>query len=734
MKFHSLSVTLSLLLGASAWAQTATPKRNAIIFVADGLRAGSVNATDAPTMFSIRNNGVYFSNSHSLFPTFTTPNASAIATGHYLGDTGDFSNTVFVGFPIYNDGLFGKTSGTLTPFLENNQVLADVDRHFRYNYLTEETLLALARRSGYSTAAVGKVGPVGIQDPTQLIASGTTLQVPQTVIVDDSTGSLASPPYPSDVLTALTAAGLSTTATARNQPSGNLTTAGTTAANLGQQQYFADSLTKAILPTFKQRPQPFVVVFWSRDPDGSQHNQGDSLNTLTPGINGPTSKAAVKNADTNLKQILDYINSDATLAANTDIFITADHGFATISKHEIDNAGGVSKSFSTTITYKDTTGTQEVKTGWLPAGFLAIDLANTLSLPLFDPDSLSADGKSYLKVDWTAPQSTATLRQRPASGNGIIGGTGAVQDVTDATIVIAANGGSDLVYVPGHDLKTVTAVANFLATQDYVGGLFVNDRYGSIPGTLPMSSINLIGNTIVPTPDIAVNFKTFAVDATNPLMTAVQIADSTLQEGQGMHGTLSRDNTFNNMAAIGPDFKTKYVDISPVSNADIVPTIAKVLGLPLGSIGALQGRVISEALVGNPDNPLLAQKLTKASDPAANGNRTVLLYQTLGSQLYFDEARLLNGAGTLAIASPKGVQTTSRDFVLDGTGSTAFDNGVLTYAWTQTSGPSAALTATNTSKALVQFQSPGAYGFKLTVTDSAGISSSDTLTVTYYGR
>ena len=36
------------------------------------------------------------------------------------------------------------------------------------------------------------------------------------------------------------------------------------------------------------------------------------------------------------------------------------------------------------------------------------------------------------------------------------------------------------------------------------------------------------------------------------LLSAVQIADSSLQEGQGMHGSLGRDNTYNNMAAMGP--------------------------------------------------------------------------------------------------------------------------------------------------------------------------------------
>src|SRR6516164_3229054 len=106
-----------------------TSGRNAIIFVADGLRQGSVNEEDAPTMSLVRKQGVFFANSHSLFPTFTTPNASALATGHYLGDTGDFSNTIYSGFPVPGAG------DSITPFLESDPVLGDVDEHFAGDYL-----------------------------------------------------------------------------------------------------------------------------------------------------------------------------------------------------------------------------------------------------------------------------------------------------------------------------------------------------------------------------------------------------------------------------------------------------------------------------------------------------------------------------------------------------------------------------------------------------------------------
>lgn len=624
-------------------ARRAAKHRNVIIFVADGLRPGSVNATDAPTLLSIRQKGVFFANSHSMFPTFTTANAATIATGHYLGDTGDFSNTVYSGYPVFDTGNFGKSIGTVTPFVENDQILADLDDHYQGNYLNEETLLSLGRKAGFNTASIGKLGPVAIQDVTQLDPASNQFQVPQTVIIDDATGSASGVPLRSDIINALTSASLGTVPTPRNQPSGSNTTPGTLSPNTGQQQWFADATTKAVLPTFKSNGKPFLVLFWSRDPDGTQHNQGDSLNSLTPGINGPTSKAAIRNADNNLKQILDYINGDPDLAANTDVFVTADHGFATISKRETDSDGTSTKSYAAGFTYKNASGVQEVNTGFLPVGFLAIDIAHAVGMPLYDPDNqITVNGaQAYEPVDPTVPQQTATVRQHSGSGNGLIGGTGAILEHTDAKVIVAANGGSDLIYVPDHSAHRVREIVNFLVRQDYVGGLFVDDSFGDIPGALPLSTIGLVGSAKLPTPTIAVNFKTFVLDRTNPLMTAVQIADSSLQEGQGMHGTLSRDDTFNNMAAIGPDFKKGFVDDSPVSNADIARTLAAILAFHFEDEGVLQGRVAEEALSTQRDKRDVYSKVDKlVSKPSRNGKVTVLKFQRHGAQRYFDSACL----------------------------------------------------------------------------------------------
>ncbi len=77
----------------------------------------------------------------------------------------------------------------------------------------------------------------------------------------------------------------------------------------------------------------------------------------------------------------------------------------------------------------------------------------------------------------------------------------------------------------------------------------------------------------------------------------MEVADSSLQQGQGMHGSFSRADTYNYMAAIGPDFKKAFVDRVPVSNADVAITLAKTLNLNIPHQGKLIGRVLHESLV-----------------------------------------------------------------------------------------------------------------------------------------
>jgi hypothetical protein len=105
-----------------------------------------------------------------------------------------------------------------------------------------------------------------------------------------------------------------------------------------------------------------------------------------------------------------------------------------------------------------------------------------------------------------------------------------------------------------------------------------------------------------------------------------------------MHGSFSRADTFNFMAAAGPGFKQRFVDTAPVGNADIVITVAHLLGLDLPAKGSLTGRVLEEALTGGPAALESRRVLRASTRSAGSALRTVLLFQRLGSHVYADEA------------------------------------------------------------------------------------------------
>ncbi len=586
------TVVLSSVLASAALAQTPQARpHNVVLFVADGLRFRMVDDRNAPTMAAIARNGVSLLNSHALFPTFTTANASAMATGHMLGDTGDFSNTIDAGFEVPGAGK------SLTPFLESDVVLGDVDEHFSGNYLDEVTIVKLARDKGYSTASIGKIGPALIFDPTE--RSGE-----KTVLVDDATGTPKGIPLSAEITDRLKVQQLplATPSRGANGKPGTVATPGTLSANGEQQDYFAAVTTRIVLPLFKDRNKPFVLVFWSRDPDGTQHFQGDSLNSLVPGINGPTSLAAIRNADDDLARIRSALG-ELGLLDTTDIIVTADHGFSTIAK-ESQTSPSVKTKFADTLP------------SHLPLGFVALDLAHALNVTLLDPDD---DYK------------TIAPGQHTRLGNGLIGG-----DRKNPKVVVAANGGSDLVYIPDGDKAVAKRVIDFLLTQDYVSGLFVDLKLGKYPGTLTLDDIALDGSAITPHPAIAVNFRSFDTVCGEPVRCTVEIADTGLQQGQGMHGSFSRADTWNFMAMQGPDFKSQFTDPAPASNADLGRTIAQLMQLTPADKGTLVGRVLAETLP-NGALPDVTSRVVM-SDPAANGLVTVLNMQMVGTTRYFDAA------------------------------------------------------------------------------------------------
>ena len=493
----------------------------------------------------------------------------------------------YTGFPV------ASAARTVTPFIQDNAVLSELNQHHGGNFITERSIMAAAREKGYFTAALGKVGPVGLHDLTQL--DGKT-----TIFFDDDTGKKNGIVLRPDVVEMLRKAGLAleTPGRAQRENPGKST-------NMVQQKYYRDIVTKVLLPYFKESRKPFMLLYWSSDPDGTQHSQRDSINELVPGINGPTSFAAIKVADDDLSAIVAALK-ELGLETDTNILVTADHGFSTVSKQS-------KTSPAAKLKYDN------VPDGQLPPGFLAIDLAHALDLPLHEP---SAEGPG---VDYKAGK-------HPRRASASIG-----KDPAKPDIVVGVNGGNDLIYLPQDNARTlVKPVVKALLAQDYTSGVFVRDDLGPVPGTLPMSKVGLTGGARTPTPAIVVNFRSETTGCDQPLSCSATVSDTTLLQGQGHHGSFSRADTANFMAAIGPAFKTGFNDTAPVSNADIAPTFEKILGVTLPPVGKLRGRALTEALThGKPVRPWRLDLVSKRGD---NGLRTIVNMQFVGLTRYFDAA------------------------------------------------------------------------------------------------
>ena len=142
-----------------------------IIMVWDGLRPDSVNATDTPNLYALRQTGANFSDNHSTYPTFTMMNGSSFATGSFPKTSGFYGNTFWTPpqgsantIPVGNSAG-GTSQDYVDPvFTEDYQVLTTLNTYYSGQLLLVKSLFATAQSAGMVTATIGKSGAAYIQD------------------------------------------------------------------------------------------------------------------------------------------------------------------------------------------------------------------------------------------------------------------------------------------------------------------------------------------------------------------------------------------------------------------------------------------------------------------------------------------------------------------------------------------------------------------------------------------
>ena len=171
--------------------------------------------------------------------------------------------------------------------------------------------------------------------------------------------------------------------------------------------------------------------------------------------------------------------------------------------------------------------------------------------------------------------------------------------------------------MPSHDLTTIRNLVRFLQQREEYGAIFVDSRYGSMPGTLAMSQVNLENLTRRDNgqPDVVVSFA-WDNSATVQGKTGIEFESTGGQ--RGMHGSFGPTDVHNTLIAAGPSFKKSLVLANPTGNVDVAPTVAFLLGLTMPQA---DGRIINEALVfpQSASAPSIAASAVTPSAGAASG-------------------------------------------------------------------------------------------------------------------
>jgi arylsulfatase A-like enzyme len=263
-------------------------------------------------------------------------------------------------------------------------------------------------------------------------------------------------------------------------------------------------------------------------------------------------------------------------------------------------------------------------------------------------------------------------------------------------VVVARNGGSDLIYLSKKEFPTDDArrdklqkIVNFAEAQEWCGPIFSRNLaptaaegrhrkraaekpyLGWIDGTFAADSIGILNPAR--TPDLTISFREIPEQdnktLTGPLAPAFAIAAkgqspvhnaskalvhpvrgivyadaaAGFTTGMGMHGAAGQCEIHNFCAAFGPDFKRGFVDTNPTANTDVAPTITRILGLaPNTGPGGVRptGRVMSEALVGERQWVGSARPISLATKLELQGVEviTTLRITRLGDHDYLDNA------------------------------------------------------------------------------------------------
>jgi arylsulfatase A-like enzyme len=257
-----------------------------LVLVLDGMRPDSITVGETPNLWRLREEGVNFLNGHSVFPTVTRVNATAIGSGAYPDRNGILGNTIYIR-QVDPNHAFGnddhKNLLRLDAATNGGMVLAKALGEF----LTErgKTLAVVSSGTTGSALLVNPRAPKGVG----VLVSGYW----------EPGARVAFPDAANDAIL-------------RRFPAAP-GKGGALDPSIESVTWTQRVLRDYVLTELK----PDVVVNWLTEPDHIQHGIG---------AGSPQARAAIRNDDREIGLLLERLR-ELGLADKTNIIVVSDHGF-----------------------------------------------------------------------------------------------------------------------------------------------------------------------------------------------------------------------------------------------------------------------------------------------------------------------------------------------------------------------------------------------------------------------
>jgi predicted AlkP superfamily pyrophosphatase or phosphodiesterase len=594
-RLSEILAILLLLVAAPARAQDAAGThrgrgRIVVLMVWDGLRPDFVTQRDTPNLFRLAREGVRFDRHHSIFPTLTMVNATALATGAPPGVNGLEGNNFYL--PPSAETPKGEIVNA-----EGAKAILNLNgsNEFKGRLIGLDTIAQEVAREGGYVGVIGKQGPTAVFDNrvATIVDGKDIVGEPHKDYLFASEDLVAPAPATEKIAVPPD----SKTAVADEQ----------------RDLYYARLIVENVLPAAKfaaDEGRPALVVLWQHNPDLTQHIAG--LGTLP-------AMEALSLCDDNLMRVRAAIDA-LGIADKTDLIVVSDHGFATIKFRvvlsEMLVAAGIKKSH-------DSTDVVVVPNG-------GADLVYLSPTEFATPESKRAVLQKIVNFaeaqEWCGPifsRESATTPDRPSRSGHRQRAPKPYLGWIDGTFSQRVVG----LYNPA---RSPDLVISFREEPD------ADNKHLTGPGN-PAFLIGQIGQVATP------NKSAELLHPVKGLVYADTGTSQTFTTGMGMHGAAGEREIHNFCAATGPDFRRGFVDVNPTANTDVAPTITEILGT-LPNIGpggiAPAGRSMAEALIDGRRSAGGSHTQTMTADLMLQGVEavTTLHVTWIGDEPYLDSS------------------------------------------------------------------------------------------------